>query len=1264
MSTRYFTRVGAGVFVVLAFATPILCTSESEFRGQQVSAAPGARRPVRSAPDAVTESVLKQADPFRIGATVFSVLETAEPDSRALSDSDATTSNSPSTPRVAKDSLVYSHPMHDVSVDYELHVKRGASSLADLPLVALRAAGSSTTESGSAHAHGEAGEEVVLVLREEQAARSKTHPGSLLVGSATTTPLAEDDNEKGHLMHSLRAAGLHKLEHGRGDQPGRILSHVLEVVEVLPATHGEDGTFAVRARSVPPASLFSKGRISVSYNHTTPRPVRRLTGAELEANAAAAHAAAAAEGRRLSSDSVATESVCASQCDSSWNFFYKNWLESDYFMDDETNNCGVDEATCTLCLACFEWRKETDAFQFNYDPATEGAVTSEYEIVSWDDLETEGKVVCKDCWANLGTEIELLVDWDEYDVIMNEFTAQLVGDIAYNFEIVTEIGWAVEPGTMYEIASYETPDLSVLGLLTIGSVCTLSVELLTTGATFVSFNLGSSLNQEAAIGAQYIREDSLSPGTWDWIDNLTWPKEPVTYSQTVQDDTGALTDKATIEATLDIRLDITAELTLYGWVGIVLAADTALRPYFGATVSYSEEADEDTSVFGKLGFLSYETSMVTGEYYDILIDSSETGIFGTQNIVVDLVNSCWTENEFFHLAEESVCLSSSSRGASVRVFIPRHEDLDVEVYGSTCVNQFKLEAHIEGMTATLGRSEDFTITADDPCDGAFIAPYDGDQFSVNEPFTFAWNVEDLVHHSRSAHRLVADADVSISIVLESEGVDGELVSSYYQLTNGTHGTPNTGCFTFDFGNCRDGLGRHANFTNYTYVSGYAMIRSFQNVGLRARSTGKFCFDGGDCGVCSSSRRALASGPPPSKMYRSPKLDQQFDQAMPTRAGSTAVAARGAANSPTPTTHQGKAGRKLALSSGSSALRAPPTKVSSSGRDGTDARALAEFEIPMNKSLTASLYFGLDSTVNLKSVSLSLIGNLWTASLWQSDHDDFEFALVDITTMSPFAIEWKSTTEITVEEIECTAITPSPTIVFLNPRYDTSDCSPSSAPTSHPSLAPVPVPTPRPSPVPTTFEPTPSPTAVPSPVPTIPAPSAVPSPSPTKQPAQVMLPVSMVLTSADFFETNWWWILPIVGLLAVGVVVLLIGLYQGCVCVCRFGPTPMDVKFGEGSHTEKRKEENEDVQVAGTVLLGSQADVLRTERGRDVLRTQRDDFQRASARGPLGENPMSNRSLLAMGGFGGSPKTRRGHKESAVDSEISEVSELIGDVELV
>jgi len=1028
--------------------------------------------------------------------------------------------------------------MHDVEVDYELHIKNGAFSLADLPVLAIY-----TTDATTSSGNTEEGEEAIVVLRDEPVARSRADVGNYLVGSTTAAAAIEDD--KGHLIHTLQAAGLHKLEHGQAERPPRSVSHVLHVLEKLPdeASHGGDGTFSVRARSIPPASLFSRGRIAVNYNHTTPRPVRRKSASELEEAAEAAHAAAEAAGRRLSDENVATESICESQCDSSWNFFYKNWLTSNYFMDEETNNCGIDEAECTLCLACFEWSKEPDAFQFNYNPETEGAVTSEYDIVSWDDLETEGKVVCKDCWANLGTEVKLLVDWDEWDIIMNEFTAQLTGDIAYNFDIVTEIGWAVEPGTMYEIATYETPDLSVLGLLTIGSVCTLSVELLTTGATFVSMSLGSSLDQEAAIGTQYVREASTSPGTWDWVDDVAWPEEPVKYSQSVEDDTGALTDKATIEATLDIRIDIKAELTLYGWVGLNLNSDIALRPYFGVTVSYLEEADEDTAVFGTLSFLSYDTNMATGEYYDILIDSSETGITGTQNIVVDLINSCWTENEFFHIAETALCLSSSSRGVSMRVFIPRHEDLDVEVYSADCINQFQLEARIEGISSTLARSEAFTIVANDPCDGVFIAPYDGDTFSVSQPYTFAWDVEELIHYSRSAHRLLADSAVAINIVLESESADGGLVSHYYPLSNATHGTPNTGCFTFDFSKCVDGLGRHANFTNFTYVSGYALISSFQNVGLRARQTGKFCFDGASCDMCSN-RRALVSGL--GKMYRSPKLEQLH---LPEK-DLTSEAVSKALELTTTATKTRNAEAAIQKEIGTSQKGSRALRASSS-------RELVDFEIPMNKSLSASLYFGLDSTVNLKSVELSLIGNLWTASLWKSDHNDFEFALVDLTSMPSVSLHWKSTTELSVEEIECTAVTPSPTIVFLNPRYDTSDCSPSPAPTSYPSLQPIPAPTALPSSVPTTVEPTPTPTPEPSPVPTIPAPSEVPSPSPTKQPSPVMLPASVVLSGSDFFITNMFWIVPMLVLSLVGVIVLLIGLYQVTLTASRVGDCSVD-----------------------------------------------------------------------------------------------------------
>ena len=188
------------------------------------------------------------------------------------------------------------------------------------------------------------------------------------------------------------------------------------------------------------------------------------------------------------------------------------------------------------------------------------------------------RVYCKDCWANLASEVEIIVDWDESAIIMNEFTAQLVGEIAYNFELVTELGWRNVDGSKYEIASYEPPDLSVLGMLTIESLCTLNVELQTTGATFVQCSLSSNLDSSASIGAQYIRVDPVSPGTWDWVNNVTWSDEPVNYEQQVLDDSGAISNKATVETTLDIRLAITAGLSLYGWVGLEALADLAIRP--------------------------------------------------------------------------------------------------------------------------------------------------------------------------------------------------------------------------------------------------------------------------------------------------------------------------------------------------------------------------------------------------------------------------------------------------------------------------------------------------------------------------------------------------------------------------------------------------------------------------------------------------------------------------------------------------------------
>ena len=220
-------------------------------------------------------------------------------------------------------------------------------------------------------------ESAVLVIRDEPDARAKTYIGAMLVGSREENDVeTEEEEEEGyatHVLHTLKRAGLHTIEHGLSGHAPRPLSHALKVVEVLDGYRSGDsggirgssatGTFAIRVESVAPRTLFSNGRIAVRFNNTTPKPVcvcsrrpppppparpppscarahahvtrhqvRRLHAFELEANAAEARALAASQGRRLDESAVATESVCDSQCDSSWNFFYENCLAADKFV--------------------------------------------------------------------------------------------------------------------------------------------------------------------------------------------------------------------------------------------------------------------------------------------------------------------------------------------------------------------------------------------------------------------------------------------------------------------------------------------------------------------------------------------------------------------------------------------------------------------------------------------------------------------------------------------------------------------------------------------------------------------------------------------------------------------------------------------------------------------------------------------------------------------------------------------------------------------
>lgn len=467
------------------------------------------------------------------------------------------------------------------------------------------------------------------------------------------------------------------------------------------------------------------------------------------------------------------------------------------------------------------------------------------------------------------------------------------------------------------------------------------------------------------------------------------------------------------------------------WVTLALLAEGSLRPYLGLAIEYQESAD---SAFGTLRIISpsSEASLLLGDFVDITVDSSATGISGTQVIAVNLVNDCWEEGEFMHLHEETVCLSSDI-DVSFHVFIPWHSDLK-----SGCGSQFRLEAFISGMAHTIAQSEDLTISADNECRGAFTSPSDAQQLSLNAPFIFSWNVTSLAHHSSELHTLVVDDDASLSIVLV-----GETTTERYHLSNASTGMPNIGCFQFDFGRGVDGLGRNVSWANRSYIYGYAVVTSWQNTAIQARSVGRFCF-GSACGVC----------------------DERSDQ------------------------H-----RQLMTQPG--------------------GRRATELTVDTNRSLGVQLYFGMDVVVNLKSVVLSLVGNLWSINLYASDTDDLAFALVDTTTMDVFNIGWNTDINIGVTDSACST-TPSPTV----PTYALNDeaCntfSPSAVPLPTPTPIPIPAPTPSPFPIPTAL-PAPAPTHMPTPLP-VPEPTTAPIAAPVPMPSSA--PSSAPLTFSPTTATS-------------------------------------------------------------------------------------------------------------------------------------------------
>ena len=147
---------------------------------------------------------------------------------------------------------------------------------------------------------------------------------------------------------------------------------------------------------------------------------------------------------------------------------------------------------------------------------------------------------------------------------MNELKLELTGGVEYNFEIRAEQGWAVTPGTTFEVSSLELPDLNLAGILVVEATCTLNVELATSGVTAVWFSLQSGKSIEAPFGAEYLQPDTETPGEWNWGDDFVWPKNLVHANYGFIDDVGNISTVATVEATMDAKLELTAKLDFSG----------------------------------------------------------------------------------------------------------------------------------------------------------------------------------------------------------------------------------------------------------------------------------------------------------------------------------------------------------------------------------------------------------------------------------------------------------------------------------------------------------------------------------------------------------------------------------------------------------------------------------------------------------------------------------------------------------------------------
>jgi len=583
---------------------------------------------------------------------------------------------------LVKDTVHHKMPLHDMKMDYEIPLKTGVYSLDAIPVLSydpetqilvIDASG----DHAELAAHLKVGGQHLVASRDSDFFKQS-------VGDDHMSHLESETNKANREREWFSRLGLHSLSHGHDDDlSARPIGFVLKVIGKVQGASLDASTVSLRVEVEQDATQIMHGdhSINVEYDHTLPVRGELRSKEQLERLTAWKHPDE--EHRRL--QNLVDYGMCDEICKDS--FFIPAW--HNYACDDDQSDCYNE-----LCIECYEWNKEIDAFNFNYNAAansgTGGPTVDPYVIL-------DPIVKCNGCYAYVGASVQIAIKWKVgwTGATFQAFVVKTTGSVKYASEVRIESpqnSFTKQAELLRQDICPSVVSIPTLGI-TITPTCILGVEAVINSDFTGHISMPSGFDVTQSLGAAYAKgtptAGQTASGSWSSLSQGSW-----SYTDpTIQTSNTLSLTAASVEGTIDARVELAVAITMANLITLTGTGVVALRPYVGAALALGTSGGTSTvaqTPTPQVLALSTPQSVATGndvvktgENMKIMVNMAAIDMTGQANLVAELINDCWVDNEYLLLLDEQFCIASNVDTRSCT-----NDDSVIDSYGDTCTNWY------------------------------------------------------------------------------------------------------------------------------------------------------------------------------------------------------------------------------------------------------------------------------------------------------------------------------------------------------------------------------------------------------------------------------------------------------------------------------------------------------------------------------------------------------------------------------------------------